>query len=509
MADYFQEGQWRPMDNTLVLHNPIVGYASHRIVLDKNKQPVDYEFIEINTTFEKITGLKAGSIVGKKVSAVIPGIDKSNIDWIALYSDIAVHGGEKEFEYYSELLKKWYRVHVFSTGNLLFTTIFVDITSSKTQTEELETFLSLNLDLLCIVNLNGNIIKTNEAWSLILGYSAEDLKNRNFLDFVHPDDIEATETSMSVNVTEECVQKFTNRYKCKDDTFRVLEWRSHPKDNLMYIAARDVTEKIEQERRINDTNRMFESILDGIPQHVFWKDRNSVYLGCNTRGAKVAGVANPAAIIGKTDYDLAWKKKEADFFRECDQRVMANNTPELHIIEPQLQANGKNAWLDTSKIPLHDENGSVVGILVAFEDITTKRAEDEEKLRQAGLIKSLLASIPDNVLIDTLKTPYKDANGSILGILGISRDITERKKAEEDLRSLKERFELVISATNDGTWDWNLITNELFLSARWKEILGYEDNEIKNEFNSFMSLLFTRRYITGNRLCSEILKRRN
>jgi len=220
------------------------------------------------------------------------------------------------------------------------------------------------------------------------------------------------------------VLEFTNRYRCKDGSYRFIEWRSHPKGNLIYAAARDVTEKMEQEQRIKNANRMLETILDAIPQHVFWKDRDSVYLGCNTRGAKVAGLANPSEIVGKTDYDLAWKKEEADFFRECDQQVMANNAPELHIIEPQLQADGKNVWLDTTKIPLHDDNGTVNGILVAFEDITEKQAADEEKLRQAGLIKSLLTSIPDIVF-------FKDCDGVYLGCNPLFAELVGKKSEEE------------------------------------------------------------------------------
>lgn len=86
----------------------------------------------------------------------------------------------------------------------------------------------------------------------------------------------------------------------------------------------------------------------------------------------------PQGLIGKTDFELPWTQEEAEFYRECDRRVMASDLPELHIIETQLQANGKQVWVDTNKIPLHDAEGQVVGILGSFEDITErKRAEDE------------------------------------------------------------------------------------------------------------------------------------
>jgi PAS domain S-box-containing protein len=119
-------------------------------------------------------------------------------------------------------------------------------------------------------------------------------------------------------------------------------------------------------------------VVNNIPDFVFWKDRNSVYLGCNNAFARAAGVGSPDDIVGKTDYDLAWKKEESDFYVAVDRQVMESNQALYHIIEPQLQADGKHAWLETCKVPLLDEQGQVIGILGTYLDITErKQAEDE------------------------------------------------------------------------------------------------------------------------------------
>jgi rsbT co-antagonist protein RsbR len=125
---------------------------------------------------------------------------------------------------------------------------------------------------------------------------------------------------------------------------------------------------------------MLQLIIDSLPGAVFWKNRDLIYQGCNQFFASVAGVGTPTHIVGKSDYDLAWKTEEADWFRDTDQRVMTADVPEYHIIEPQQQADGKQAWLDTNKIPLHDDRGNVIGILGTFEDIT-ERKQMEERLR--------------------------------------------------------------------------------------------------------------------------------
>lgn len=111
------------------------------------------------------------------------------------------------------------------------------------KTEELERFFSINLDLLCIADLEGNFIKVNNAWEKILGYPVSELEKRNFLEFVHPEDIAATLDTMSQLGNNEQVLNFVNRYICLDGSYRYIEWRSQPYNGLIYAAARDITDR--------------------------------------------------------------------------------------------------------------------------------------------------------------------------------------------------------------------------------------------------------------------------
>ena len=86
---------------------------------------------------------------------------------------------------------------------------------------------------------------------------------------------------------------------------------------------------------ISIDHTVLRALVDHLPYFVFWKDRQSVYLGCNEATAEVAGLVSPKDIIGKTDYDLSWTKEEADWYRECDRQAMDNNQPELNIKETQ------------------------------------------------------------------------------------------------------------------------------------------------------------------------------
>ncbi|TVR51216.1 MAG: PAS domain S-box protein [Spirochaetaceae bacterium] len=226
-----------------ILNSPIIGCAYHRILLDDGGRPYDYEFLEFNRTFEKLTGLARDGALNRTVREVLPGIENGEFDWIAFYGEIALSGGEREFEQYSEPLGRWYRVHAYSTERLFFTTVFIDVTESKKEHEELEGFFTVNLDLLCIADVEGNFLKTNEAWSRILGYATKELNDRKFLDFVHPDDLPATLGAMSKLADGEEVLNFTNRYRSKDGSYRFIEWRSKPKGRYVYAAARDITDR--------------------------------------------------------------------------------------------------------------------------------------------------------------------------------------------------------------------------------------------------------------------------
>jgi len=129
-------------------------------------------------------------------------------------------------------------------------------------------------------------------------------------------------------------------------------------------------------------------IMNNIPQFIFWKDKQSIYLGCNQNFADAAGLASPEEIVGKTDHDLPWSKEEADFYIATDQRVMAANQSEINFEEPQTIASGETTWIRTSKVPLNDAEGKVIGILGTYEDITKRKEMELELINNSKSIEA-------------------------------------------------------------------------------------------------------------------------
>lgn len=119
-----------------------------------------------------------------------------------------------------------------------------------TKTEELEKFFTLSLDLLGITDLHGNFLKVNNAFETILGYPASYFENKNFTQFLHPDDVEKTAEvvrSLTQNLTAE---GFVNRYLTSSGQYRSIEWHVINVGDRLYAAARDVTERLKLEETL-------------------------------------------------------------------------------------------------------------------------------------------------------------------------------------------------------------------------------------------------------------------
>ncbi len=113
-----------------------LAYAIHKIIVDEKENPIDYQFLDVNASFERMTGLKAKDIIGKSVKQVMPGIEKDKFDWIKKYGEIALNGGEIEFEQFSDYLNKYYKIYAYSPAKYYFITTFIDITSLKNDNEK-------------------------------------------------------------------------------------------------------------------------------------------------------------------------------------------------------------------------------------------------------------------------------------------------------------------------------------------------------------------------------------
>jgi diguanylate cyclase (GGDEF)-like protein/PAS domain S-box-containing protein len=125
---------------------------------------------------------------------------------------------------------------------------------------------------------------------------------------------------------------------------------------------------------------MLDSVLDALPIGLFWKDRDSVILGCNRKFAEDSGAADPADMIGKTNFDF-YPPAEAEAYRIDDLEVITTGKSKLAIEEPLLLATGETAWVETNKVPLRNNAGEVIGVIGTYRDVTEVRRAQAERIR--------------------------------------------------------------------------------------------------------------------------------
>lgn len=177
-----------------------------------------------------------------------------------------------------------------------------------------------------------------------------------------------------------------------------------------------------------------QAILEAIPYYIFAKDADKRYLFANSRFAAAFG-HTASSIIGLNDSELSDNDEWNNKYMNSDEEVLRSG--QLVVMQPEY-----------------------------------------EKRNEGGY-----------GWFQTIKVPYYHPGQKKPGVLGIALDITERKTAMDELARQKEQFEVAIRGINDGIWDWNLREKSIFFSPKWKEQLGYRDDEIPNETSSFQELL--------------------
>ncbi|MGO9544176.1 MAG: PAS domain S-box protein [Rhodomicrobium sp.] len=130
----------------------------------------------------------------------------------------------------------------------------------RNKTEELDRFFTLSQDLFCIASTDGYFLRLNPSWEQTLGYTLAELQDRPFYDFIHPDDVASTREAVDELIAQKEVINFPNRYRCKDGSYRWIEWRATAVGGRIYGAARDITRRKQQEHERLAHLKFFESM---------------------------------------------------------------------------------------------------------------------------------------------------------------------------------------------------------------------------------------------------------
>lgn len=246
---------------------------------------------------------------------------------------------------------------------------------SKEEYHELQRFFDLALDLLCIADIEGNFIRVNKAWEDILGYSVEELETSKFLDFVHPEDLQATLEFLAKLGDQEQVLNFINRYRCKDGSYRYIEWRSQPHGKMIYAAARDITDRQKVQDTLKQSEARNRALVEAIPDMLFRYNCSGDYVDVQVKDINMLHPMSRSAcesddIVGRNVKDLL-PADTADSIMETI--AVAIESGETQVLEYSYKVEGQLQYYEARLVSSgKDEVVSIV------RDISKAKKTEQE-----------------------------------------------------------------------------------------------------------------------------------
>ncbi len=280
-------------------------------------------------------------------------------------------------------------------------------------------FFTLSLDMLCIAGFDGHFRELNPMWEKTLGFTVEELKSKPFIEFVHPDDQEATiAVAQEIMTTGEDVVSFENRYLCKDGSYKWLLWSSTVslEEQLYYAVARDITERKRAEAHYRD-------LYENAPDMMAVVDLVSGnILECNQTLADVIG-RSKEEITGRSFLELY-----APESIEAAQQTSSTFVETGQIIRQErtlCRADGSTIEVLLQATPMRDETGKIVASRSTWRDVTKQKEAERALAAQEALYRTLIEAAPQIIWV-------ADADGQIALLNKAWHDFSGRT-AEESL----------------------------------------------------------------------------
>jgi len=306
----------------------------------------------------------------------------------------------------------------------LFVAFIRDQTERRRLEDEMNQFFDLVPDLVCIVSPDGMLKKVNGAWESTLGYTKEELLARPFAEFIHPGDVDATSAAVARQVAGGSTADFANRYRCKDGSYRWLDWRATlAVDGLLFAAARDITERRKTQAALRESEGRFQRLVENATDLIYRYE-----LGPN-RGFSFV---SPAAT------------------------AMTGYSPDDHYGDPDLGF----------KL-IHPDDRA---LLEAFSagDIQPGQSTTMRWIRKDGEL----------VWTEQRNVPIFDSAGNVVAIEGIARDVTERKRDEDALRESEMKYRSLVETAQELVWKCDDQARFTYLSPAWEKTHGYKVEEM-------------------------------
>ncbi|VVB71011.1 Methanogenesis regulatory histidine kinase FilI [uncultured archaeon] len=375
----------------LLFKSMVAAFALHEIILDENRKPIDYRFLEVNPAFELQTGLVGKDIIGRTVLEVLPDLEST---WIERYGKVALTGKSEHFESYSGPLDKYFEVEAYQLGAGRFATVFIDVTERKRTEEALRqseencrAVVEQAYDAIVLFDaLNGKLIEANKSFCTLLGYDAEDISKLTIYDLVAHDH-ESVYQNIQIIITEKSHKIGERKYRRKDGSLIDLEVGAslimRSGHAVISVVARDITERKIIEANLQKSEQEKTAILNSLKSvSIEYLDPGMRIIWSNSPAQEATGLTNEE-IWGRHCYSLFYGINQP-----CEGCTAIKALSLGEVQEGELITPDGRIWISRST-PLKDGAQSVIGVVHAAVNIThLKLAEEKLAKKTADLVRS-------------------------------------------------------------------------------------------------------------------------
>jgi PAS domain S-box-containing protein len=370
----------------LLFENMISGFALHQMLYDEQGNPIDYRYIEVNPAFEKLTGVSASTLIGHTVKEISPNTGEF---WVQTFGKVAKTGEPVSYMNYARELGKYYDTFVFSPEKNKFAVIFNDVTDrvkaeNELKASETKFYLAFKTSP-DSVNINrfsdGKYIEINEGFTLLTGYTAEDVVGKSSLEsniWVNPEDrmrlVAGLEKEGKVNNLEATFGKKNGETLIGLMSASIIDLQG---EKCILNITRDITDRKLAENALRESEAKARLFVENVPMPVAMFDNDMRYLMASKRWS-VDYKLGDQPLIGRSHYEVFPEIPER--WKDDHRRVLAG---EIYRNEADRfeRADGSVQWLRYELHPWRKSDGQIGGLVMFTEDITERKKAEEEILK--------------------------------------------------------------------------------------------------------------------------------
>jgi PAS domain S-box-containing protein len=253
-------------------------------------------------------------------------------------------------------------------------------------------------DVVFTCGLRGHLTSLNKAGQRITGYSLPEAIGKNLTQMVAPEYSALAQQITRRDAAQEGPTIHELEMVSKDGRRVPLEISIRfICDEGLPVAiqgiARDITERKRAEAALMEERHLLRTLMDNLPDYIYFKDRDTRFIRTNKAHAKVFGLNDPAQAIGKTDFDFFTNEHAQPAFAD-EQEIIRTGQPMLDKEEKETWPDGRETWVSTTKMPLRDAAGNIIGTFGISRDITERKRAEEALQERTTYLSALIENSP-------------------------------------------------------------------------------------------------------------------